>query len=75
MTKETKAEGGQEGQNGGIAIGTGHAKADEISLHGVKVKSTDPGYNELRESIIKSVMNRVGLFNRTKTSKDICGND
>ena len=23
MTKETKAEGGQEGQNGGIAIGTG----------------------------------------------------
>lgn len=75
MTKETRAEGGQEGQNGGIAIGTGHAKADEISLHGVTVKSTDPGYNELRESIIKSVMNRVGLFNRTKTSKDICGND
>ena len=62
MTKETKAEGGQEGQNGGIVIGTGHAKADEISLHGVKVKSTDPGYNELRESIIKSVMKRVGLF-------------
>ena len=62
MTKETRAEGGQEGQNGGIAIGTGHAKADEISLHGVKVKSTDPGYNELRESIIKSVLNRVGFF-------------
>ena len=75
MTKETRAEGGQEGQNGGIAIGTGHAKADEISLHGVKVKSTDPGYNELREYIIKSVMNRVGLFNRTKTSKDLCDND
>jgi hypothetical protein len=62
MTKETKAEGGQEGQNGGIAIGTGHAKADEISLNGVKVKSTDPGYKELRESIMQSVMKRVGLF-------------
>ena len=62
MTKETKAEGGQEGQNGGIAIGTGHAKADEISLHGVLIKSTDPGYNELRESIMQSVMKRVGLF-------------
>ena len=62
MTKETKADGGQEGQNGGIAIGTGHAKADEISLHGVKIKSTDIGYDELRESIIQSVMKRVGLF-------------
>ena len=60
--KETRAEGGQEGQNGGIAIGTGHAKADEISLNGVKVKSTDPGYNELRESIIQNVMKRVGFF-------------
>jgi len=75
MTKETRAEGGQEGQNGGIAIGTGHAKADEISLHGVLIKSTDPAYKELRESIIQNVMKRVGLFNRTKTSKDICGND
>ena len=62
MTKETKAEGGREGQNGGIAIGTGHAKADEISLHGVLFKSTDPGYNELRESIMQSVMKRVGFF-------------
>ena len=75
MTKETKAEGGREGQNGGIAIGTGHAKADEISLHGVKVKSTDPGYNELREMVIGNALRNMGLFNRTKTSKDICGND
>jgi len=75
MTKETRAEGGQEGQNGGIAIGTGHAKADEISLHGVLIKSTDPGYNELRESIIKNALRNMGLFNRTKTSRDICGND
>lgn len=62
MTKETKAEGGREGQNGGIAIGTGYAKADEISLHGVKVKSTDPGYNELREFIIKNALRNMGLF-------------
>lgn len=62
MDKETKADGGSEGQNGGIAIGTGHAKADEISLHGVLIKSTDPGYNELRESIIKNALRNMGLF-------------
>ena len=75
MTKETKAEGGQEGQNGGIAIGTGHAKADEISLHGVLIKSTDPAYKELREMVIGNALRNMRLFNRTKTSKDLCDND
>ena len=62
MTKELKADGGSEGQNGGIAIGTGHAKADEISLNGVLIKSTDSGYDELRESIIKKAFRNMGLF-------------
>jgi hypothetical protein len=62
MTKELKAEGGSEGQNGGIAIGSGHAKADEISLHGVLIKSTDSGYDELREIIIQNALRNMGLF-------------
>ena len=75
MTKELKADGGSEGQNGGIAIGTGHAKADEISLNDVLIKSTDPAYNEIREMVIGNALRNMGLFNRTKTSRDICGND
>ena len=75
MTKELKADGGKEGQNGGIAIGSGHAKADEISLNGVLIKSTDPEYDELRESIIQNALRNMRDSIRTKTSRDICGND
>ena len=40
MTKETKAEGGQEGQNGGIAIGTGHAKSIAEHIDNAVIEQT-----------------------------------
>lgn len=55
---------GSKGQQGGICIGTGSAKAGEISINVKVYKETDPEYEQLREQILKDTNNTV--LNRIK---------
>jgi hypothetical protein len=58
-----KVKGG-EGQEGGIAIGTGSAQAGEVCFDGKLYKPTDPEYNEVKKTALERFANRVSnIFN------------